>query len=153
MAQSTDQTLSLGFAAGNYAAAYETSDFNQAIASLSPNRSLTYVQAFTVSTRKPIWRLSTLRRASVAWHSDTWTQSQSRITTIIILGRLHGKPLSTIPFLCLVRSNLRQKWDVIYTTYGAWDGTPFFRNQKEAAELARFMNAEVIYSDRELSNE
>lgn len=48
MAQSTDQTISLGFDAGNHAAAYETSDFNEAITSLSPNRSHTYRQAFTL---------------------------------------------------------------------------------------------------------
>jgi hypothetical protein len=48
MSQSTDNTLSLGFDAGNYAEAYETSDYSQAIASLSPNRSHDYVSAFTL---------------------------------------------------------------------------------------------------------
>lgn len=40
--------VSLGFDAGNYANAYETQDYDKAIASLSPNRSPAYVAAFTL---------------------------------------------------------------------------------------------------------
>ena len=37
-----------GYDAGNYANAYETTDYERAIAKLSPNRSATYVAAFTL---------------------------------------------------------------------------------------------------------
>lgn len=40
--------LSQGFDAGNYAAAYETSDYSEAIARLSLNRSPAYHVAFTL---------------------------------------------------------------------------------------------------------
>ena len=43
-----DDQLSRGFDAGNYAAAYETTDYSEAIAKLSPNRSAEYVAAFTL---------------------------------------------------------------------------------------------------------
>jgi hypothetical protein len=41
-------TISRGFDAGNYACAYETEDYSEAIANLSMNRSREYVAAFTL---------------------------------------------------------------------------------------------------------
>lgn len=41
-----DNDLSEGFDAGNYANAYDTTDLEQAISSLSPNRSEAYIDAF-----------------------------------------------------------------------------------------------------------
>lgn len=43
-----DDNISRGFDAGNYANAYETTDYDSAIARLSPNRSAEYVAAFTL---------------------------------------------------------------------------------------------------------
>lgn len=43
-----DLSLSRGFDAGNYASAYETTNYAEALASLSPNRSAGYVAAFTL---------------------------------------------------------------------------------------------------------
>jgi hypothetical protein len=44
----TGDAISRGFDAGNYANAYETTDYEHALASLSPNRSDHYVAAFTL---------------------------------------------------------------------------------------------------------
>ncbi len=44
----TDQHLSDGFDDGNYANAYETQNYNKAIARLSMNRSDAYIVAFTL---------------------------------------------------------------------------------------------------------
>lgn len=44
----SDTDLSRGFDAGNYAAVYETSDYSEAIARLSLNRSPAYHVAFTL---------------------------------------------------------------------------------------------------------
>jgi len=44
----TDDQISRGFDAGNYANAYETNSFATALASLSPNRAKAYVAAFTL---------------------------------------------------------------------------------------------------------
>jgi hypothetical protein len=43
-----DDQISRGFSAGNYANAYQTTDYDRAIASLSPNRAKAYVAAFTL---------------------------------------------------------------------------------------------------------
>lgn len=43
-----DLDISRGFDAGNFASAYETTDYGHAIASLSPNRSEHYQAAFTL---------------------------------------------------------------------------------------------------------
>lgn len=43
-----DDDISHGFDRGNYANAYETTDYDHAIASLSMNRSAEYVAAFTL---------------------------------------------------------------------------------------------------------
>jgi hypothetical protein len=43
-----DQELTLGFDAGNYAAAYEDTDLSIALAKLSMNRTDAYVAAFTL---------------------------------------------------------------------------------------------------------
>lgn len=43
-----DLDISRGFAAGNYAAAYDSTDYELAIAKLSPNRSAEYLAAFTL---------------------------------------------------------------------------------------------------------
>jgi hypothetical protein len=43
-----DTVLSRGFDAGNYAAAYETTDYDDAIARRSMNRCAAYVAAFTL---------------------------------------------------------------------------------------------------------
>lgn len=48
MSTDRDTELSRGFDAGNYAAAYETTDYSEAIAKLSMNRSDEYVAAFTL---------------------------------------------------------------------------------------------------------
>lgn len=48
MSKRTDEQISRGFDAGNYANAYETTDYDRAIASLSMNRSKAYVAAFTL---------------------------------------------------------------------------------------------------------
>jgi len=69
MAQSTDHTLTLGFDAGNYAAAYETSDYDQAIASLSPNRPLAYIQAFTLGF------FSSYTLDEMAAHDETYLEA------------------------------------------------------------------------------
>ncbi len=47
MSRLNDQ-ISRGFDAGNYANAYETTDYDRALASLSPNRAKAYVAAFTL---------------------------------------------------------------------------------------------------------
>lgn len=44
----TDEQISRGFNAGNYANAYETTDYDRALASLSMNRSAAYKAAFTL---------------------------------------------------------------------------------------------------------
>ena len=41
-------SISRGYDAGNYANAYETTDYERALAKLSPNRSAAYVAAFTL---------------------------------------------------------------------------------------------------------
>lgn len=43
-----DYALSLGFDAGNYAAAYETTDYDTALARLSRDRTEAYIAAFTL---------------------------------------------------------------------------------------------------------
>lgn len=48
MTRRTDEQISRGFSAGNCANAYETTDYDRAIASLSPNRAKAYVAAFTL---------------------------------------------------------------------------------------------------------
>jgi len=48
MSKRTDEQIHRGFEAGNYANAYETTDYDRAIASLSPNRAKAYVAAFTL---------------------------------------------------------------------------------------------------------
>lgn len=48
MSKRQDDQISRGFSAGNYANAYETTDYDRAIASLSPNRAKAYVAAFTL---------------------------------------------------------------------------------------------------------
>lgn len=48
MSKRTDEQIHRGFEAGNYANAYETTDYSKAIASLSMNRSKAYVAAFTL---------------------------------------------------------------------------------------------------------
>lgn len=48
MTKRTDDQISRGFAAGNYANAYETTDYDRALASLSMNRAKPYVAAFTL---------------------------------------------------------------------------------------------------------
>ena len=44
----TDLDISRGFDAGNYAAAYQTQDYQYALGCLSPNRSAAYIAAFTL---------------------------------------------------------------------------------------------------------
>ena len=46
--RNTSADLTYGFAAGNYANAYETTDLSEALAKLSMNRSAEYVAAFTL---------------------------------------------------------------------------------------------------------
>jgi hypothetical protein len=48
MARNVDDDLNRGFDAGNYANAYETHDYDHAIACLSMNRSEAYIDAFTL---------------------------------------------------------------------------------------------------------
>lgn len=48
MTRRTDEQISRGFDAGNYANAYETTDYDRALASLSMNRSAAYKAAFTL---------------------------------------------------------------------------------------------------------
>jgi muramoyltetrapeptide carboxypeptidase LdcA involved in peptidoglycan recycling len=59
-----DTDISRGFDAGNYANAYETTDFERALGSLSMNRSAEYVAAFTLGF------FSSYERHEMGEHAD-----------------------------------------------------------------------------------
>lgn len=64
-----DRQLSLGVDRGNYANAYETEDYDTAIACLSPNRSSAYVTAFTLGF------FSSYEIYEMAEHADTFREA------------------------------------------------------------------------------
>lgn len=63
MSKKDDQIIR-GFEAGNYANAYETTDYDRALARLSPNRSKEYVASFTLGF------FSSYELGEVGVHSD-----------------------------------------------------------------------------------
>ena len=63
---SRDNVLSAGFDAGNYANAYETTDYDRAVASLSMNRSEAYIAAFTLGF------FSSYEPDEMGEHADTY---------------------------------------------------------------------------------
>lgn len=66
---SQDNDISQGFDAGNYAAAYETTDYDQAIGRLSMNRSPAYIEAFTLGF------FSSYTLDEMSDHVDTYLQA------------------------------------------------------------------------------
>lgn len=70
---SLDDDLSRGFDAGNYAAAYETTDYSEAVARLSMNRSESYVHAFTIGF------FGSHEPSEMAEHEDTWRAAMNAV--------------------------------------------------------------------------
>ncbi len=67
----TDRQLSLGFDAGNYANAYETTNYSKALSRLSMNRSEAYQVAFTLGF------FCTYELDEMGEHEDTYINAYS----------------------------------------------------------------------------
>lgn len=65
----SDEQLSRGFDAGNYAYAYETTDYDWAIARRSMNRSAEYIAAFTLGF------FSSFEPHEMGEHQETWREA------------------------------------------------------------------------------